>query len=70
MLALTVTLPAIAVNSYQKVTVIKIDASVNAVGITGDADINGAASQSLAAQYDSMVVESNGTEWYITAQMP
>lgn len=47
--------------------IIKKDSSVNAVTVdtTGSPTINGAASQSLSSQYDSITVFNDGSEWYI-----
>ena len=67
---LTGTLPNVATASYMRVTVVKTDASVNTVTVQGDADINGAVSYVLAAQYDSVSIASNGTEWFVVAAMP
>ena len=52
------------------VTIKKIDSSVNAVTIiTADsALIDGAGSQSLAAQYDGITVHCDGTHWYILSR--
>ena len=44
----------------------KIDASVNAVTIAGNGkNIDGAASQTLPAQWNGFIVEYNGTAWFI-----
>jgi len=45
----------------------KIDASANAVVIDGAGaeTIDGAATQTLIAQYDSLHVVSSGAEWFI-----
>ena len=67
---LTGTLPNVATASYMRVTVVKTDASVNTVTVQGDANINGAVSYVLAAQYDSVSIASNGTEWFVVAAMP
>ena len=49
-------------------TVKKIDVSANAVTIDGNGDnIDGASTKLLAAQWDSLSVISNGTNWFITA---
>lgn len=65
--AFTVTLPAASDARGRKVTVKKIDASANVVTIDGDGaeTIDGAATQSLSAQYASFTLVSDGTEWWI-----
>lgn len=65
--AVTATLPTAASKEGSKVTVKKTDVSVNAVTVEGDGSetIDGAANVSLAAQYDSVTVASDGTEWWI-----
>ena len=69
----TVTLPAIA-DAYNAtllagmvIVVKKIDASGNAVTVDGDGaeTIDGAATQSLAAQYNYIVVQAGAIEWHI-----
>jgi hypothetical protein len=47
-------------------TIKKIDVSANAITIAGNGkNIDGAASQSVPAQWNSMTVVYNGTAWYI-----
>jgi len=60
--ALTVTLPAVGANAGQALTVKKIDSSAHAVTIGGTVD--GAANPTLASQYQSMTVMSDGTNWW------
>lgn len=67
--AFTVTLPASAVNGsfYQ---IMKVDVSANAVTVSGNgANINGAASQSLAAQFAKITVvfDSTAAAWFQVA---
>lgn len=65
--ALTVYLPERPVGKRRR-TIIKTDSSGNAVTVNGNGNlINGAATQSLAAQYDSITVEPTGTGWLIVA---
>ncbi len=67
---LTATLPAIAANTYQILTFVKTDASVNTITGSGDANVNGAPDFTLASQYDAITIIGNGTEWFIASQMP
>jgi len=67
---LTATLPAIATNTFQRLTFIKTDASVNTITGSGDANVNGAVNFVLAAQYDAITIIGNGAEWFIESQMP
>lgn len=66
--ARTITLPAAALHTHRIYNIKKIDVSVNAVTIDGNAaeTIDGAATQTLAVQWDSYTIQSNGTEWFIT----
>jgi hypothetical protein len=65
--AITVYLPVSPTGNRRR-TVIKTDASANAVTVNGNGSlINGAATQALAAQYDSITVEPTGTGWLIVA---
>ncbi len=56
-----------ASNGRLRYTIKKTDVSANAVTIDGNGaeTIDGATTQSLPAQYDSMEVVTNGTEWFI-----
>jgi hypothetical protein len=66
--AITVTLPT--ATSGRIVTVKKIDNSVNAITIDGDAgDIDGAGTQPLSAQWDALTMQADGTNWFITASV-
>jgi hypothetical protein len=51
-------------------TLVRTDASANTctVGTTSGQNINGSTTFSLTAQYKSVTVWSNGTQWYIKAQ--
>ena len=65
--AVTVTLPSVSRLAGKSYTIKKTDASANAVTIDGDGSetIDGAATQSLASQWDSVTVVSDGSGWYI-----
>ena len=62
-----ITLPAAAGCMGRIYNVKKIDASVNTVTVDGDGaeTIDDAANTVLAAQYESVTVQSDGTEWWI-----
>lgn len=65
--AITTTLPT-AVNIPGKVyNIKKIDSTVNAVTIDGNGaeTIDGAATQVISFQYDSLTIQSDGANWYI-----
>jgi hypothetical protein len=65
--ALTVRLPVSPTGTRRR-TIIKTDASGNAVTVNGNGSlINGAATQVLAAQYNFITVEPTGTGWLIVA---
>jgi len=65
--AVTVTLPAAASNLDKQIIIKKTDAGAGAVTIDGNASelIDGAATQSLPTQYDSMTVHCDGTGWHV-----
>ncbi|MHA2264839.1 MAG: hypothetical protein ACXAEN_20800, partial [Candidatus Thorarchaeota archaeon] len=65
--ASTVNLPAAASNTNAQITVKKVDASVNSVTIDGNLaeTIDGALTQVLNAQYESITVVSDGSNWFI-----
>ena len=65
--AVTVNLPTVANWSNKVIRIKKIDSSANAVTINanGTETIDGAASQSLAAQYDSINITSDGVNAWI-----
>jgi hypothetical protein len=65
--AFTVTLPAAASNSGLTYIIKKIDASVNAVTVDANLaeTIDGALTKVLSAQYAFVVIQSNGTNWFV-----
>lgn len=65
--AVTVTLPLAANYNFKKYCIKKVDSSANAVtvSVSGSDNIDGASSTTLTAQYDSVIVVSNGiTTWH------
>ena len=64
----TVTLPDASTMIAYTNTVMKVDNTVNTVTVqgAGGATINGAASQTLTNQYESITVHTDGTNWFIT----
>jgi len=67
----TITLPTAVDNNGRILTIIKIDSSVNAVTLDGEGTetIDGAETNSVMdAQYDSITLYCNGSEWFIIAQ--
>ncbi len=64
--AITVTLPDPASYPDEALSIKKIDSSANAVTVAphGSETIDGAASVTLANQWDSVTVKSDGTNWY------
>lgn len=65
--ALVVNLPVAVINYV--ITIKKVDAGAGAVTVTpaGIATIDGAATYSLAAQYNSVTLVCDGVEWFVTA---
>ena len=65
--ALTVTLPPAASSRGAMIVTKKTDVSANAVTVAGDGSdtIDGAASVSLASQYDAVTVACDGSGWWI-----
>lgn len=63
----TITLPTAASSTNQKFTIKKIDSSVNVVTIQGNGaeTIDGVNTQTLNAQWQSYVMVSNGTSWFL-----
>lgn len=63
----TISLPAVSGTSGMHFTIKKIDVTANAVTIDGDGaeTIDDISTQLLAAQYDSLTIVSDGTEWWI-----
>lgn len=65
--ARTITLPAVATSNGRDFTIKKIDSSGNAVTIDGNSaeTIDGATTAVINAQYESVTVHCDGTEWWI-----
>jgi len=65
--SIVATLPAAEDADGNKYTVLKSDSSENTVTVDGDGaeTINGSATQVLSSQYDFIVVQSDGTEWFV-----
>lgn len=65
--AIVINLQSAAVFKEKRLTFIKTDASANTVTIdpTSTQTINGAATPALSAQYQRMVIVSNGANWFI-----
>jgi len=62
----TITLPAASDYKNKEVTVKKIDVSANIARIAGGgANVDGSSSYDLTAQYQSVTVQSDGTNWKI-----
>jgi hypothetical protein len=66
---ITITLPAAAGCSGRVYVVKKISAALNNVTVDGNAaeTIDGAATRVLTTQYESVMIQSNGTSWFILA---
>ncbi len=64
---LTVTLLPANQAQFLTVTILKIDASANAVTLGGT--VSGAANPTLATQYKSKTINSNGIAWYTIASV-
>ncbi len=65
---ITVNLPAASGADGRMFTFVKVDSSINAITLDGDGaeTINGAATNAtMDAQYDSMTIVCDGTEWFI-----
>jgi len=66
--AVTITLPSDPALVGLVLIIKKIDAGANAVTVDGDGLlIDGAATVSLPSQWDSIMVQSFGTAWYVIA---
>jgi len=65
--AITVTLLPAAQAQFARVTVLKTDASVNAVTLSGT--VSGAVNPTLATRYKSITFQSDGTAYYTLAQV-
>ncbi len=65
--AFTVTLPALSGRTGRVYHIKKIDSSVNAVTVDGNAseNIDGSATVTLAAQYDCIMICAGASEWHI-----
>ena len=65
--AVTITLPAASAKTGQRYDIKKIDGSTNAVTVdANDSEtIDGATTQVLNIEYETMTLISNGTAWYI-----
>lgn len=65
--AFNVNLPAASTVAGRKFNIKKIDASANAVTVDADGTdlIDGAGTYPLAAQWESITVQSDGADWYI-----
>jgi hypothetical protein len=65
--AFTVTLPAVGSNTGMTVVVKKTDSSTNAVTVDGNSTekIDGSTTYALNTQYESVMVRSDGTEWWV-----
>lgn len=69
--AFTITLPAVATATGKILTFIRTGAGVNALTIDGNGaeTIDGAATNAtMDAQYDSLTILCDGTEWFIIAR--
>ena len=64
--AFTITLPTAASTTAKKYHIVKIDSTANAVTIDGNGSetIDGATTQILDGQYTSMIISSNGSNWF------
>lgn len=65
--AFSVNLPAAGTCEGRVYNIKKIDVSVNAITVDADGGelIDGVITQSISGQYDSMQIQSDGTEWWI-----
>jgi len=64
--AVTVDLLAVASHGGMPVTIKKIDASGNAVTLDGNGSetIDGSTTKTISTQYDSITIQTDGTEWW------
>ena len=66
--AVTITLPVLPAAGGLPLRIKKVDASGNAVTVDGGAaNIDGAATFPLAAQWDAVTVVGDATQWYVVA---
>jgi hypothetical protein len=65
--AVTINLPAVATNAKRMLNIKKIDSSSNNVTVDGNAaeTIDGALTQVLKKQWESISVQCDGSSWYI-----
>lgn len=65
--AVTVTLPTVADKTNKRYNIKKIDSSANAVTIDGDGSetIDDTTTRILSSQYDAVVIQNDGSEWWI-----
>lgn len=70
--SITLTLELANTNPGQVHYIKKVDATANTVTIIGQAGetIDGAASQTLVAQYDALILISDGQNWFLFAGFP
>jgi len=68
--AITINLPAVASAARRMYSIKKIDATANVVTVdaNGSEVIDDAATYVLSVQHDSIIIQSNGTKWYIIAE--
>lgn len=66
--AFTITLPAAADNTNRVYIIKKIDSSVNAVTVDGNASetIDGGTTAVITTQYESIIIFCDGSNWHIT----
>jgi len=69
--AITINLPTAASSTRRIYVVKKIDASGNNIVIDGDGGetIDGAATQTISVQYRTLMIQSNGTAWFILSSL-
>ena len=67
----TLTLPKVTDDVPDRYVIKKIDSSGNAVTVDGDGSetIDGAASISLATQYDSATLITDGASWFVVGKV-
>ncbi len=65
--AITVNLPAASGNGGRRIAIKKTDSTANAVTVDGNSaeTIDGAVTQSIGEQYDSLTLICDGTNWHI-----
>ena len=62
-----ITLPPASTSNHRIFVIIKIDISANTVTIDANSSetINGAPNQVLSSQWEKVMIQCNGTEWFI-----